>query len=85
MERDPNSTATYGDLLVLEKELRGEMHAIRGEMHAMERRLTVSLAAEIARSANVVMEHMTSLVRVQGEQLDAHIADATVHKRARRR
>lgn len=82
MERDPNSPATYGDLLDFERRIRDDL---RGEMLTMERRITVTLAAEIARSANVMMDHMTSLFRVQGEKLDAHIADTTVHKRARRR
>ncbi len=77
------------------KELKEEVKELRDELPALEVRLEVritrSLSAEIGRVANVIMEHTTAQIRAAGDhpraiedRLDAHIADASVHRRPAR-
>jgi hypothetical protein len=63
LERALEPYATKADLdATIAKAL--EPYATKADLEALEARMTLSLAGEIARSANVVMEHMTSLFRV---------------------
>jgi hypothetical protein len=57
----------------------------------MRREMTLELAGEIARSAEVIIEHFTDQFRAGddrtkavGDRLDRHVADATVHRAPRR-
>ncbi len=62
-----------------------------GDLQDLKDELTRSLSAEIGRVANVIMEHTTAQIRGAGDhpsaiedRLDAHIADAGVHRRPAR-
>ncbi len=96
MEPDLDAPATKRDLLVLELATKHELLELEERLDAklgtFKDELMLSLAGEIARSANVVIEHMTSRFRAGddrttavGERLDAHLADASVHRVTRRR
>ena len=96
MNPDRTALATIGDLQDLTVELKVELKAelkvdLKTELAAFEERLTRSVSAEIGRVANVIMEHTTAQIRAAGDhpraiedRLDAHIADATVHRRPAR-
>lgn len=95
MDADRTAAATMGDVLDAKDELRAEIQSakdeLRTEMVAMEERMTRSLAAEIGRVANVIMEHTTAQIRAAGDhpraieaRLDAHVADVDVHRQPRR-
>jgi hypothetical protein len=73
--------------------LRGEMHALRGEMHAMKTDLIREIGVATSHVANVMIEHIKSLVTVVEEKyqdlppahaklrddFDAHAADLRLH------
>jgi len=92
---DPlDAPATKRDLLnfVTKQDLAELEDRLDAKFEALETRLTRWLAAEIARGANLVIEHMTSLFRVADDRitivearLEAHATDATVHRTPRRR
>jgi hypothetical protein len=66
-------------------------HRLTREIHQSAKVMMQYMHAEIAQSANVMMEHMTSLFRAAydrtkavEDRLDAHVADASVHRRPTR-
>ena len=72
--------------------------ALDDRFESFRKEIVLSLASEIARSAAVMMEHMTSLFRVADDRvtavadrvtavetrLDDHVADAALHRAPRR-
>jgi hypothetical protein len=74
------------DVVVTKGDLRTELQSLRFDLHV-----------EFAQHSKAIMEHMTDLMRAQGDQiqsiadrLDAHVADTSVHltpghRRTRRR
>lgn len=101
---DPSAPATKEDLDHLKEELQElkeelKVLATKEELKEMEDRIVLTLAGEIARGANVMVEHMTSLLRVADDRTSAvgdrvavveqrvedHVADVSVHRAPRRR
>jgi len=97
VDRLDRSLTSVSGAVGLEERLEARLEAkldakLEAKLAEHEKRLVLSLAGEIARSADIMMEHMTALFRVAddrttavSDRLDAHVADTTVHKRPRRR
>ena len=86
-----------GEMHAMRDELRGEMHVtrdeLRGEMHAMKTDLIREIGVATSHVANVMIEHIQSLVAVVEEKyqdlppahaklrddFDAHAADLRLH------
>ncbi len=84
MTIDRSAHVNVGDLLDLEERLEAKLEAKFEQQ-------TRSLAGEISRFANVIMEHTTAQIRVVDDhtkavedRLVAHVADTTVHRRPTR-
>lgn len=106
MDPDLDAPATKRDLVELEAKLEAKFEAkfesfeerMKREMDAREERMTLTLAGEIARSANAVIEQLTATFRAGDDRtsavgdrvtdletrVDEHVANAAVHRRARR-
>ena len=81
----------------LRSELRGEMAGLRGEMSAMKTELIREIGQAASHVANVMMEHIQTLISVVDEKyqdlpagyaklradFDAHTADRSLHTRPR--
>jgi len=79
----------------LRSELRGEMAGLRGEMSAMKTELIREIGQAASHVANVMMEHIQTLISVVDEKyqdlpaghaklradFDAHTADRNLHRR----
>lgn len=74
MERDPDSAATYRDIVDLRAELMDELakkatkddlsaFATKDDLAAMEKRLALGLLGEMGRIANVMIEHVRAEIR----------------------